>query len=642
MLKNIIVSNKRQNQLKNYLLLLSRILIIVCLSLLFAKPYISNDENNNKKNAIAILIDNSFSMENASKEGQLLSVAKKKAKLIASLYNEDDEFLLMDMDIKGKDEQFISKKDIISNIDNINLSSASPFLSQPINIINDFLKEKKELNKYLFIISDYQKSAFDIENFPKDTLLKTRFIPLIANNINNIYIDTLFLLSPLIEKGENISIRVRINNKTDKKVELLSVKLFVDNKQEAVSSCDIEENGVGNVDLNFTIDRYGPINCRVIIEDYPIIFDDALYFTINVKENIGVLSINNDKENEYISRLFKNQTKIKYDNCSKNNIDYAAFSNYSLIILNELDEISSGLSSQLLKYRENGGDILIIPCSNIDIPSYNSALSQLKLPLYTSLVKKKNKVSKVFSNNPLYDGVFLQKKDNMEKPEVNYYYTISSFTNTIKDDILSFPSNDAFLIVSTMDKSRVYMFSSPLNQEGTSFVKEALFVPTIWNMALFSQSTNELYYYINTNNPIDVSHIPNINRIKLLKVTSLDSSFSIIPSLTKGENMDYILLYNQINKAGNYNITSNDSIVGKISLNYDRKESYLSFYEPSQIKEKIKKYGLKGYDVFSGKEKTIEQFVSKTDRNNILSLILLSLLAFSLALETYFLIKKRG
>jgi len=103
-LKEIEISTKKQNKVRSWVLLFSRILAIICLVLFFSQPYFSNSETKLVEkglNAVVICVDNSFSMQNQGKEGRLLDEAKQKAKDIVNQYNTNDEFLLLTMDMEG-------------------------------------------------------------------------------------------------------------------------------------------------------------------------------------------------------------------------------------------------------------------------------------------------------------------------------------------------------------------------------------------------------------------------------------------------------------------------------------------------------------------------------------------------------------
>ncbi|HBN05327.1 MAG TPA: hypothetical protein DD434_06010, partial [Bacteroidales bacterium] len=75
---------------------------------------------------------------------------------------------------------------------------------------------KHGFNKRMFFISDFQAPSFDVSNFPEDSLIKTLLVPLNANNIDNIYVDSLSFVDPIFQVGQNISLNVRIVNKSEK------------------------------------------------------------------------------------------------------------------------------------------------------------------------------------------------------------------------------------------------------------------------------------------------------------------------------------------------------------------------------------------------------------------------------------------
>ncbi|HBN05328.1 MAG TPA: hypothetical protein DD434_06015, partial [Bacteroidales bacterium] len=139
------------------------------------------------------------------------------------------------------------------------------------------------------------------------------------------------------------------------------VKLFLNNKQFSVSSVDIDKNQSQIVKLNFTLKEHGIQHGRVSIIDNPITFDDDFFFTLQTSPKLEILSINSNNPNPYLSRLFSNNNEIEIKNMSEKTIDFNDFDNYPFIILNELSEFSSGLVSEIKRFREQGGDILIIP-----------------------------------------------------------------------------------------------------------------------------------------------------------------------------------------------------------------------------------------------------------------------------------------
>lgn len=68
-----------------------------------------------------------------------------------------------------------------------------------------------------------------------------------------------------------------------------------------------------------------------------------------------------------------------------------------------------------------------------------------------------------------------------------------------------------------------------------------------------------------------------------------------IPSIRSNQNKVIIEIFDQITKAGNYQILKNETSIGKLAFNEDRQESNLSLYSESELSEK---YGSK-YDIIN-------------------------------------------
>ena len=117
-LKEIQQNTSSSRNLKNLLLLITRILIIVFLVLAFSRPYIpdKNQHNNSfKQQAVSVYIDNSYSMEALNKEGTLLDEAKRRAREIVSAYSLNDKFQLLTNDFEGRHQRLLSHEDFFAS-----------------------------------------------------------------------------------------------------------------------------------------------------------------------------------------------------------------------------------------------------------------------------------------------------------------------------------------------------------------------------------------------------------------------------------------------------------------------------------------------------------------------------------------------
>lgn len=640
LLKEVVRETKKQKKIINILLLISRIMIILLLVLIFAGPFLTKGGSKDEirgKNSVVVFIDNSFSMQNSTKQGRVIDEAKKKAIEIIEEYAEEDAFMLLTTDLESRHQDFVDKKRFVELLREIEISPATSPNSLSIKKSFDLLSTKNT-NKHLYLISDFQVSSFDHQNFPLDSNISTRLIPIPINNINNIYIDSISFSSPIYSIAEDIDLDIRIRNSSDEDVEKLGVNLYINNRQLSLASVDIPKNDSKTLAMSFPLKEKGVHHGRISIMDNPIVFDDDFYFTIDRKDVLRVLSINSISENEHIKKLFSNAGEISLDNMDEGSIDYSAFSSYSLIILNSLKELSSGLASELSSFRDNGGDIIIIPNNDMNLESFSASMRSLSIPYYTKLNQIENKVVVIDDKDDLFRDVFSMEVGDMEKPSVTKYFSISEDHGISSQPLFIMQNKESFLTISQKDDSKVYIFSSNLERENTDFVSQALFVPTLWNMALHSQTLPMSYYFVNDNKNIDITNLLESKGIEILELEANDGSFRLMPQIIKSNNRVYLNTNNQIKLAGNYNILDKDERIGGFSVNYDRRESELVFPSASRIKKDIKP--LRPYYELIGSEE-ITKVLGKKDGSSSLFPILFTLLLLTIGLETMILIRSK-
>lgn len=628
---------QKQSQLRQWLVLLARILAIVFLVLAFAQPILPKGEGAVKKGIeyVSVYIDNSYSMESTSLSGTLLETAKAKAAEIAKSYKPSDRLQLITNDVEGRHFRFVSPDEFLKLVDQVEVSSSSVSLSDMIEKQYDFLNSNAYDNKSVYVISDYQTSFSAFDKFPIDSNISTYLLPISSSRVNNIYIDSVALNTPVLRKGANITIDVHVKNTGDAEVEKLPIKLLIDGKQRAIASADIAANSQEVVPLNFTIEETGNLNAKIVTNDYPIIYDDDFYFSLNVSDNIKVLSVNGNAENKYLNILFGNDSAFVYENISDKTIDFDKISDYDFIILNELKTIPSALVQTLCSYVESRGSILIIPAENADLESYKYASMMLKMPQMMSFAERVSEATYINVEHRLYDGVFEKKTDDMSALKVFKYYATKKDANTVSESLITLANGDDFLTVTPLGKGCVYAFATALKTSHTDFVKQAMFVPTLYNMALYSIPAPKLYYTISSTD--DIALLTTFSGKEIVaKLVSADNDFEIIPEITTRANKSFMNTYGQIKQSGNYVLKLDDKVVESFSFNHNRNESEMEFCSNNDIKSNIKGFKLNNYKLIDNPEIPIDKYLTQESNAihlwKIFVVLALLMLLFEIAL----------
>lgn len=617
-LRELKQESQSKSRLKELLILAARILAITCLVFAFAQPVLVDKTARIKtgQKTIGIYIDNSFSMEGVNKNGTLLADAKKRANEIISAFGNSDQFMLLTNDFEGKHQRLLSKEEITDAVNDVKISAAVKPLSSVIKRQNDFLKSSKARDLRQFIISDFQKSVSDFKNLNADTLINTTLIPISANSNNNVYIDTCWFETPVQQKGMIQKLNIRIWNKSNQAVENGTIKLFINKQQIALASYNAEAYSKAETKMTFECKEAGFNFCSLKIEDYPIVFDDELFFTFNSRPNIPVLVINgtNSRTGTHFKTLMQNDSLFRFHESNEQSIDYALFPNSNLIILNEIENYSSGLVAELVKYVNNGGYLTIIPSAKANVQNYNEFYKNLGLPMISGLDTGTMKVEKTDFKTGFYEGVFDKIDERMDLPVIRKHYTYTVGAKNNINPVMKLVNGETWMGELPFKNARVYTFSGALDENFTNFCRHALFVPTIYKMAISSLKPTPLYYYTQNNSVISVN-IPPQKGDEPLHLSEVNKKFDIIPEMRISSNRINIYTQNQITDPGFYKLSFKGNDLLSLAFNYNRLESGLEFYNADEIENNLSENKLISFKSLVATEKPITASVQEISGN---------------------------
>jgi len=641
-LKEVKQETQAKSKLKHLLVLAARILAITFLVFAFAQPFIPVE---NKKvvignKAVSIFIDNSFSMDAINKNGTLLDEAKKRAAEIVSAFKPTDRFQLLTNDFEGKHQRLVNKEEFLQLLDEIKISPASRTISEITTRQMDLLQHSGNDKKISFIISDFQKSIVNIDQIKNDTNITFNLVELKAAQKNNIYIDTCWFETPVRQFNQVEKLHVLIKNSSDNKLENNSIKLFINDIQKTPASFSVDKESETEVILSFASKETGLQHCRIELNDYPVTFDDKFYFSFQVAENIPVLCINSSgtdvakSESPYLNKLFGSDSLFILKNYPENKLDYSTLSTNKLIVLNELKTISSGLAMELKRFMSNGGSVLIFPNPQIDLNYYKEFLTSLNANYFQLLDTVKTKVDKINLDLYIYKDVFDNKTfnaNNLDLPIVSKHYSISKNSHTNEEYLLKLQNGDIFLSKYNVDKGKLYLSSVPLQSDFSNFAKHAIFVPTLYKIGMYSQSTQPLFYTIGNDETIECTTL--LTGDNVFHIRGLNNDFDIIPEHKVADAKTEILVNNQITNAGNFNLFAGKDLLTGVSFNYNRKESDLTCYTADELKEELLKNNFNNFSVLETGAKSLNQSLMEIEQGKKLWKLCIILTLLFLAVE---------
>lgn len=612
-LKALREETQSRSRLKHLLVLLARCLALIALIAAFAQPFIpASKKTVSGAKSISIYIDNSFSMDAQGESGSLLELAKKHALEIASSYKPSDKFQLLTNDFEGKHQRFVTLEQFGQLVQEVKSSPASKELKSVISRQKNSLTKEETKNKIVFLLSDFQKNSSLLADLPSDTNLLYNFVHLKASVDDNISIDSLWFETPYRDIIKNDQVSFRMHNYSDKRISDYPISLYLKKSQKGIQSVSVGADSILNSFIDYKIDATGFQSGVLKMNDFPVTFDDSFFFSYEVQKKINVLSINGLNSNTSIELLFQNNEAFEFKQQSEDRIDYSSLPQHQLLILNQLKEISSGFGQEIKKYTDNGGCIIIFPSPEMDLISYKYLTDLLNVQSYKSLINLNQKVDQINYEHEIYDDVFEKKPDNIDLPFVFKYFPINGASSVVGEQIMRFQNGEPFIKEFQLKKGKVYLSAVSLNDAFSNFTRHALFIPTLYKVALYSRPFKKLYYTIGDGLPIVIPQIP-LNGDVTFKLKSIENDFEIIPEHRLMDGQLLIYTNNQIIESGNYLISLGDSVLTTVSFNYNRSESNPERLTEDNLKENIENSGIGNYNILNGARKDLRQEVSQLD-----------------------------
>ncbi|MBN2663759.1 MAG: BatA domain-containing protein [Bacteroidales bacterium] len=592
-LQNIDQENKSRNRLKDLLILLFRVLAIASLVIAFANPVKQKNfvsAGNDCENHYGIYVDNSFSMNASNSQGKSIDLAKSNASDIISALKQNSKYFYLTNEINPEQLHLYIKDITLNFVSTTSTSSRARKLSFVFDKFrNLFNSEESGCKHKIFIISDFQKINFDRENFSQDSNLNVVLLPIEPIETSNLYIDSIWFESPYHLLNSADSLTVRISNSATQAFTNQQIELYINDTLKTLSNFNIEANTSVDFKLKFSNTTKGFISGRISIEDYPIDYDNSMFFNYYIAPKVEVLMISGET-NFYLQKFYNDNQYFNLTEVNISNISISQFGNYQSIILSSVSKLSSGVIGELKNYVSSGGIVVLIPSVNSQLADLNQFMDYFQLPEFTNKNNDKLIVNNINLRDKIYSDAFEEINPASELPEIYSHFKINKNILSDYESILIAENDDRILIYKEIEEGFVYVFTSDMLQGSTNFMTNPVSIPTFYNIPVFAKNRNKIYYVIGSENTVELKNIKNQEGLKL---KNIETGFEFIPVMSKiSQNKIKINFENVELIAGNYIILDVDNQVGLISFNYDRKESDLSHYTTEELQEYIDNNGL--------------------------------------------------
>ena len=599
LLKEVKEETKNRSQLKHLLILLSRILAISALVLAFCYPFLPshNQQGNNLEKTVSIYIDNSLSMDMKGANGYFLDLAKDQAIHIANQYNNDVKFHLLTNDFEARHQRGLSKNEFIDLTSQIMPSSFQKDLNSIYTRQSEILKDINT-QKDVYWLTDLQKTSSELELFKKDSTLSIYLIPYQNKDKGNIYIDSVWFDTPSRKLNQQEDLYVKVINSSDENIQFKIDLNINKNETKGLSNGNINANEELITKVTYMVKSPGLKHGNVKISDYPnpnLIFDDTYYFSYFIKSKIKTLHLfqeTSGNNTNYFRSLYATTPFVEFNSQSIDQADYSAIQSHDLIILDGIENITSGLRSIINECAENGKTIVVYPGLNINNSSYNEFYNPIGI-FFNDIDTSTAEIANLNLTHSIFRNVFEKVTKNMNLPVIHKKYNIEFLSNSVSTNIITLNDLSPFMVYTELKNGKLYSFTSPANTSASNFVSHALFVPVMLRITELSGVEQQLSYTIGNDQLVNTNSMLNSSDELAVNQFNKNQKVNFIPGYSKQGINGALIIKDQIKNDGNFNLLKNKVINDGFSFNYNRIESEMNFFNSNQFNHQLTRAGIK-------------------------------------------------
>jgi hypothetical protein len=477
-------------KLNNFLLLLVRMLILIFISLIIARPQIAkfmSTESNDSFQAI-IIIDNSFyTAHNSGGDNQLTEIKSKAKEIINSLPN-GSKICILSVDESGSEFTEI-KTYALDKIDQITTSSELIDTRSMISAAADLFSTSPKNTQRIYVVSDMNigswQGSYQIPGISPEMVYLTQVQP----RRGNLFISNVSIRSEGINGSQRIyarrSLQILSEIHGDRSLSGIKVTLKINNEVVDDKTLTTDET-FAEVGFSTVFEESGTYFCEVSIESHDGIIDDNhYYFTVNVRPPARVYTINDIQNNNhlYIKAALAPSGWHGHQKYDVQQLNYTEITNKlaeskpELIILCGSMALSE-IDWNLLKvYTEQGGTLIMCPDENTGYKELNQgalALLQGKIsPIegkFNILRSSQSLFAKKLELESLKDVVVSNASSFEEEPTGNKIEVAMRFSN-----------NKAGLLIRQMGQGEAVFWGLSPHQKSSNFLSSDSFA-LIWHL----------------------------------------------------------------------------------------------------------------------------------------------------------------
>ena len=486
----------RAIKIRQVLLLLIRTLIVLAVVLAFARPALRGGYlGAHASVTAAIIVDNSASMGLTVKDGRLFDLAQKRAKEIVDQMGPADEVAVratVDNLSSSLDDAYIAN--LFGNaaqageqIGHLTVSDGRGNLVDKLNQTIDLVKQRPNLNREVYIISDFQQSGFDPEQLAGDFDGRIFLVGLPRGEIDNNSVIALDFGNQMLEAGTPFELKATFKKRSGVSEEEVLASVYVDGQRVDQRGIYLDAGASQTVNFNLVVSKPGFHSGYVALSDDDLLADNARFFSFYIPDNFNILLVGQGTDNNLIRLALSPDESIRR-HWSVKNLDYndlasAVLNQYDVVVLTNFSSLPQGVMGRLVDFVRRGGGLLLNLGRDADTAHFNKYWTEsTDLKLLSEFPREFSRsgyfLLSDFDHNHQILNVFKEIAADEPLQFRSFVRLKSELSDNNSAQILArWSDGSPSLITASLDRGRVMVFNCDISPEFCDISMHPFFVP---------------------------------------------------------------------------------------------------------------------------------------------------------------------
>lgn len=580
-LRDLQLNSRRQSQIRYKWLLAARILFLALLVLAFAQPFWGSDEAQSAKKRVQVIyLDNSYSMSAKKGARMMLDVAKQAAAKQVKIAPPGSRFVLI---TNEKPNGYMSEQadKVYAEIQATDITATPSTLNKTLAYTQAIMEHEGADAADLYYYSDFQQGGITQPDSALTKGIRLMAVAVQPEAAENIYIDTAYLTSPVLQADKPNSIVVHTHLNGDEPTESPVLTLTINGQMKAAASLKYADEKERMDTLEFQASGTGWQKIVLSLNDLQMRYDDTFRVGARCSPNLSVLVMNEGTANPYIQASFR-----AYDGFRLNQTEAGMMpadrKQYNLLILNGVTRISNELGIALASALDDGQTICIFPGRTSDYAALNEGLKQIGDLTITGIDTAVQTASQLQQGSPLVRDLFEKIPDNVQLPTASWHYRIAAGLGANQESVLSFRNGDPLLAGYHMRHGNLYMSSVAADLQSGNFPGSYFFTPFLYQMAV--QSTTGSVFSLTAGSNVPVFMNMGTATERDMVHAYANATDIVPPQRPSGAGVD-IYLGQVVNEPGFYALATAAADSAVVGVNPSKTESIANYLNEAAFKK---------------------------------------------------------